>query len=131
MMASPSFKVTFYTPGKLCSQSHLCSCSMTFWFSMFLGRAALSQNHTPWHESIILSLSLNHSGKHAPLPYLFKYFHLAQRLANFVCKGSDSKSSRLHGPHRLWHTSCTVQQPCRPSHRRHINRHGRDSAKCD
>ena len=91
---------------------------------MFLGKVALSQNHISWQVLITLSLYLNHSSNPPHVPYMFNYFHLTRRLANFSCKGPDSKSFRLYGPHSLCHNYSTPQWQHKNSHRQHINWYG-------
>lgn len=108
-MTIPSLKWHFIHL-KLCSQSHLCLLLDDF-LVFHIPRKGQHRGQNPTHLVWINHAPLLNPQEEGMLPFhLFKYFHLAQRLASFVCKGSDSKSSRLHGPHRLWHTSCTVQQ---------------------
>lgn len=109
-MTISSFKVTFDTHGKLCySVSYLFLLDDFLVFHVPRKGSTESESHTlAW---INYTLTLSKPLRESSSPSIFvQLFHLNQRLANLFCKGSDSKSFRFYGPHRLCHNYLSVEQ---------------------
>lgn len=118
-MTISSFKVTFDTHGKLCySVSSLLLLDDFLVFHVPRKGSTESESHTlAWiNYTLTLSKPLRESSSPS---ILLQLFHLTHRLADLFCKGSDSKSLRFYGPHRLCHNYLPIQQQHKHSHGPH------------